>query len=180
MAGLSTRSNDFYGNETKSGPHLNLSGIYYFSNSKAVKLDLNYSYFKSGNNDSPASFSEHPSYFEGGEVNHLALKGNFLIGMLKPEDRILLYGSLGLGLYSNIVSDFKETLYNPDDSTYHTYIHPSSSGINPFVSLGGGFASKFTKQFGIHAEIEYNYSLAYVLNGEGHLAMRAGFIYIFY
>jgi hypothetical protein len=174
------RSYSYY--SQNQGINFNLMGMFYISETKAVKIDMGYSYFKPGT--SAIQLLYYPYYpveYSGGEVSHFTFKPNIVLGTMNPANRFMAYGSLGLGINFTHQNERTERQYSDYDSTYHTYITPKRNYTNAVISLGGGMGYRFTKNLGIHAEIEYNLVTAgeyfFIFGGRSYFPMRAGITY---
>jgi hypothetical protein len=181
---LTNRDSYYYNDNINSGLNLDLAGFVYFSDSKALKVDLGYSYIKADYNNNytePAIYPYYPSTYTGGNISYYSLKGNFLFGTFKPKNKIIAYGSVGFGFHVTSQSEINEEYYNYNDSSYRTNNIHAKSVLNAVLSAGGGFAYMVSKQVGIHAEIEYNFLTSegdlYMFRGYSYFPIRAGIIY---
>lgn len=180
---LSFEYNPFYEkNISKAFMNLNLSGVMFFSDSKAIKIDAGYTYVKADNNLSGTNLAPFYSSIDGGNVSIISVKGCFIIGRMKPDEKFIFYAALGFGV--NFAARDEITII-PNDSAITVgpgYIM-GTLWINPLISLGGTVGYRFSKNFGALAEIEYNMLLG---SGESmftgkrnYFPLRAGLFYIF-
>jgi hypothetical protein len=182
---LLTNPNSYYYNDNINfGLNIDLAGLVYFSDTKALKVDLGYSYIKPKYNNGNYELLIYPYYpatYSGGNISYYSLKGNFLLGTFKPKNKIMAYGSVGFGLHVTNQSAITEQYYNYSDSAYVTNNMGAKNDLNAVISAGGGIAFMISKQFGIHAEIEYNLltseSNLYMFRGYSYFPIRGGIIY---
>lgn len=156
---FTSQNHYYYSGKHQTGLNINLAGIFYLSETKAVKLDLGYTFLKAGNNDGyaePLIYPYYPTVYEGGDVSFYSLKGSGLLGSFNPKNDVSFYGSLGFGFNLTNQNEITERYYNYNDSTYKTRIIHSKNDITAILSLGGGIIFKITERVGIHAEIEYH------------------------
>ena len=193
MGGISVFSSNNYYNDydyskTTTGPNVNLSFYYYISDTKAIKIDAGYSYLK--------PFYENSDYVEpmgstttysGGSVSMFSFKGNILIGSFAPVQRLIVYASLGFGINFTNVKELTETYWSQlyPDSAYKqfTYSEPARSEVHALLSLGACLGYRFSKNFGVQAEMEYNLvtgNNSFLIFGDNsYFPIRAGLFYIF-
>lgn len=150
-----------YQNKVKPGINFNLAGIFYLSDSKAIKLDFGYTYLKPNyDNYYYSSDPAHPSSYVGGDISQFSAKGNILVGSFNPSQRLMLYASLGFGIHflAQKESTFKYWYQYYQDSTWtqHTEYHQSERDVNALLSVGAALGYRITNKLGIMGEIEYN------------------------
>ena len=150
-----------YQNKIKPGINFNLAGIFYISDTKAIKIDAGYTYLKPDYEDYYyASDAGHPSTYEGGDISQFLAKGNILIGSFNPSQRLMVYASLGFGIHymSQKSSTYTYWYRNYEDTTWNksTESRQSQSYVNALLSVGAALGYRVTSRFGIMGEIEYN------------------------
>lgn len=180
---------NYYGNQNKKqGLNINAAAIWFISDTKAVKLDAGYTYVKAGDYSYVTNYD--PLYnttYTGGNISMYSIKANILFGRFKPEERIILYASLGFGIHITNQEAATESYYSsgyPDTAwTLQTnHILPTSE-VNAVISVGGCAGYRFSKHFGASMEMEYdmitgeNYFLFF--GNRNYFPLRAGIFYIF-
>jgi hypothetical protein len=194
LGGISVFSGDNYysyngSTKTSAGPNFNLSGIYYISDSKAVKIDAGFTYLKPKYDNTYYADPMYPSSYsyDGGDVTMFSLKGNILVGRFVPDERIIMYASLGFGIHYTKTKEMTTTHFerNYPDTTLrsYTYSYPSHSEVNALISIGASLGYRLSKRFGVQAEIEYNLVTGsnnfIIFGGNNYFPIRAGIFYIF-
>ncbi len=180
---LSFEYNPFYEkNISKAYMNLNLSAVMFFSDSKAIMIDAGYTFVKADNNLSGTNVAPFYSSIVGGDVSIISIKGSFIMGRMKPEEKFIFYATLGFGV--NFAARDEITII-PNDSAITVgseYIF-GTLWINPLISLGGTAGYRFSKNFGAIVETEYNMLLG---SGESmftgkrnYFPLRAGLFYMF-
>lgn len=180
---------NYYGRGSKIGPNINLSGMFFLSDSKAIKFDAGYTFVKAKYDNYNSYYYNDPHYeytYEGGDASLFSFKGNILFGEFSPTERITYYGSLGLGIHFLSLQEVTEHYWtqNYPDTTWvlRTSNIPSNSEFNAIISVGGSFGYRITKNLGLKAEIEYNLvtsSYAFIFfGGRNYFPVRAGIFYI--
>lgn len=193
LGGVSVFSGDHSYNYNSSGSNIGLNidlmGIYFLSDSKAVKIDAGFTFLKPkyDNNYYNPYGSAYQTTFSGGDVFLYSLKANLLIGTFKPVNRTILYASFGIGIHltkQKEIIEHSRTQHYPD-TTWNEIIYttPDRNDFNALLSIGAGFGYRFTEHFGLKAEIEYNmvtssYEFLF-FSGRSYFPMRAGIFYIF-
>lgn len=176
-------SNGNYGVEP--GMNIDLAGIYYFDESKAIKADFGYTFIKEKHDDyitAPLIYPYYPDIYEGGDISYFTLKGNYLLGMFNPEKKLMFYGSIGFGFNVTHVAEINEQYYNYDDSLYMRRSIPAENNINAVISAGGGLVFKVSKKLSVHTEIEYNYvttddNPGFFYSSRSYIPLRLGIMY---
>jgi hypothetical protein len=178
-----------YSYNTERGPHVDANAMFYFSNSKAIKLDLSFStsrpdfndnyYYSYYYNNPPPE----PDRFEGGKATYFSFKPALVLGTFNPKEKILAYGSLGLGIRFFSRNEITHTYYsyNYSDSTYLKRIETiyARQETSVFLSVGGGLGFRVTPHLGILGEAEFN--AVFEKNDFGsYIPLRIGINYIFY
>jgi hypothetical protein len=163
-------------------PDLNISCMLFFSDSKAVKVDAGFTSFRADNNVSPTTV-----YWSitGGNMMRYSFKASFVLGSFKPDKRFMFYGVLGFGVHF-AARDAITLKYNLLlDSTQHvlTDVTEPTIWINPIISAGGAVGYRFSKHFGVNAEVEYIMILgsgeSMFMGKPNYFPLRAGLFYIF-
>jgi opacity protein-like surface antigen len=176
----------YYTSDKKSlsGIHADITGLFYLSDSKAIKLDMSYSHFKGQDYTSESYGGYPPSYYSSGSVTYFSFKPNIVLGYFKPKERFIGYGSLGIGIHYTKEGEWTEQWYNTYDSTYRIYTTPERSYVNAVFSLGGGVGYRITDNLGIHGEIEYNLITSdasfLFFGGRGYFPLRIGVTYMLF
>jgi hypothetical protein len=192
LGGISvfTGNNILNGNSTKIKPgvNFNIAGIFFLSDSKAIKLDAGYTFLKpTYDGYYYASYPDRPPVYEGGDISQFSFKGNIMVGNFDPSDRFMMYASLGFGFHYMKQKEHTFTYWyrNYQDSTWinYTEYYPAQNLYNAVISIGASLGYRFTKNFGVSGEIEYNLITAnglFLLFGSGgYFPIRAGLFYIF-
>jgi hypothetical protein len=194
LGGVSLLSGDnynyySYSNSTKIAPNFNLAGMFFLSDTKAIKIDAGYTYIKAkyDNNLYPGAPYYYQTTYEGGNISYFSFKGNILFGRFIPDERIIYYFSVGFGLHLTSQQDITEHYYtqNYPDTTYvpATRILQNQSEVNALLSIGGSVGYRITKKFGVKLEMEYNlitgnYFFLF-FGGRNYFPLRAGVFYVF-
>ena len=183
---MTSQSSYYYsGGKPQTGLNIDLAGIFYLSETKAVKIDFGYNFLKAIYDNGyvmPLIYPYYPSTHEGGDLSSYSLKGNGLLGWFNPKDNISFYGSLGFGFNLIHQNEIKENYYNYNDSSYHTNIYNPKNDINAILSIGCGMIFRLSGRLGIHAEIEYHLitndeNYFYFYRGNSYFPIRAGIKY---
>ena len=187
--GISFLNDDryYYSRESQPGPHINLSGMFYLSGTKAVKVDLSYSYAKPKYEEtyyySYGGEAPEPDKFEGGEGTYISLKPSFVLGQLRPENKTMAYGYIGLGVNYFHKEDLLHTYYYRDykDTTYtvRTDKMTGRSGLGAVLGFGGGLGFRITPKLSILTEIEFNI-LTLWEDFRSYIPLRIGINYLVY
>ena len=144
-------------------PNLNVSGTYYLSDSKALKVDAGYTFTKpySGLLEGDGN-----SRIEGS--NMFSSKVSFLIGRFKPDEHFMYNFSIGLGVHVWKPGSLTDIDFN--------YKIEYQTEVNVLASVGGSVEYRFTKRFGICAEAEFDMITG---NRHSYFPLRGGVFYIF-
>lgn len=183
LSGINTTADERgYNRRQKPGFNIDLSGMFYLSSTKAVKIDIGYTHFKADYEDYyPLYYPDYPSTYTGGNVSQFYIKPNVVIGTFDPASRFTAYGSFGLGIAHTIQHEMTYRTYNGYDSAYSVYRSPTNSNTNALISIGGGLGYRITNNLGIHAEIEYNLITTgeyfFIFGGKNNFPIRAGISY---
>lgn len=192
LGGVSLLAEDYYSHgyytttrDNMAGYHGDLTGMFYLSDSKAIKIDFGFSKFNRKNESYSIYYSEYPSYYSGGDVTYFSFKPSMVLGAFKPKERFFIYGSLGVGINYTNEAERTEKYYSSYDSAYRTYNTPSRSYVNALFGIGGGIGFRIGKNLGIHAEAEYNmitYDGTFLIffGGRGYFPLRIGLTYMLY
>jgi hypothetical protein len=186
---LFTQDNDYntYGNGTTVGPNFNLGFIYYLSSTKALKIDAGYTYYKAKYDVN--YYYPDPYYqttYSGGNASLYSVKGSIMFGRYEPSERIILSASLGLGFHYSAqqrVTQSYWTRYYPDTTWKQaSYVTPARNDLNAIISVGGSVGYRFSKNFGVIAEGEFDLvtgRYAFIFFGNrNYFPLRAGIFYI--
>jgi hypothetical protein len=145
-------------------------------------VDLSYSQIKRLADDGygvyPFIYPYYDSY-EGGELSFYSLKIGFALGTLSPTQPLFAYGHFSGGIHLSHTAEMKHTYYGYYDSSYHTSVTPAQTYTYLVLGIGGVFGYRFLRNFGVHAEIEYNMitSEGYFFFGRGYFPLRLGVSY---
>jgi hypothetical protein len=197
MGGVSFITNNFYDygmyyngvNPNKNrGMNINAAAIWFFSDTKAVKFDAGFTYLNAGTYQYISSYDPHNNTtYSGGNVSMFTFKANILFGRFKPEERVILYASLGFGIHSTNQDAATERYYTivyPDTAwTQQTYYSQPVSEVNAVISVGGCAGYRFSKHFGASLEMEYDMvtgeNIFLFFGNKNYFPLRAGIFYIF-
>lgn len=174
----------YYNDNGQRGASFNLSGYYYFSETKAIKLDVGFAY-------TSQRFQVHnyyagqpePDKFEGGEMTHLVIKPSIVIGEFKPKNFSSIYASLGLGWVMNTQKQLIHTYYLQNYNTYEyekkEHIIPEQSYTGMVISAGLELSFRLKKNLSIMAETEANV-FTIERNWQTQFPIRLGVSYFLY
>jgi hypothetical protein len=197
MGGVSFITNNIYdygiynygGNPNmKKGPNINAAAIWFISDTKALKFDAGFTYLNAGTYQYISSYDPHyNTTYSGGNVSLYTFKANILFGRFKPEEKVILYASLGFGIHSTNQESSTELYYSsgyPDTAwTQHTYYMQPFSEVNAVISVGGCAGYRFSKHFGASLEMEYDMitgeNIFLFFGNRNYFPLRAGIFYIF-
>lgn len=191
LGGASLLADDYYRysyysstRDNSVGYHGDITGMFYLSDSKAIKIDFGFSRFKR-NEAYPLYYNEYPSFYSGGEITYFSFKPNIVLGAFRPKDKFFIYGSLGVGINYTNEAERTERFYSSYDSVYKTYVTPSRSYVNALIGIGGGLGFRIGKNLGVHAEAEYNMitydgAFLFFFGGRGYFPLRIGLTYMLY
>jgi len=160
---------------------LQLNGMYPFSDSKGIRVDIGFSKFKRNREHYYYYGSGSDITFEGGDMYFYSAKADFIFGLLRPESKFMVYGAVGLGIHVTHNNESIETVYYSWDSTLHTYTNPPQEYIYAALSLGAGAGYKFYKNWGLYLDVQYSILTAYgfFMFGPGYFPLRGGVYYTF-
>jgi hypothetical protein len=156
-----------------------LNGGYLFKPGKAIRLDFGYSRLKRKLTESWGDIA-----IEGGTADMFSMKGDLLVGELRPKFNIYAYAFVGLGLHYINLDETIITQYMNYDSTYHTYRYEAVNEFNAVFCVGGGAGYRLTKSLGIYTEIQYTMASNKSSNifgyDGGYIPVRFGLTYFIY
>jgi hypothetical protein len=172
-----------YSNENKPGYSLQLTGLYPFSENKAIRLDLSFGQFKRNWDDYYLYYEEHPSTHTGQTVNIYQAYADFVFGDFSTRSKFSVYGLAGVGILNISEGSYDYTYYDSYDSAYVTSTYPGYNHTSFSMAIGGGMRIKLSSRLGIFAEAQYNvstYEGYFFFFGGGYFPLRAGLTYTFY
>jgi hypothetical protein len=188
MGGVSFLNNSgysYYSRDSEAGPHINLSGMYFMSESKGIKLDASFSISNPNFTDSYVYASSGPEAdkFEGGRSTYFSIKPSIVLGAFKPADKVLAYGSLGFGISYLKREAITHTYYYPTypDTGYekHVNVTKAFNKVSAIISIGAGLGFRITKNLSILTEAEINV-LTVSDNFTTSIPLRIGLSYMLY
>ena len=140
--------------QTKFGQDYQLSGFYFLSETRAIKIDMRFSYIA-------PKYPDQGTYY-GGNTSMYTIKANFLTGFFKPQNKLIAYISAGIGVCHYIQNEFG------DNDGYYSFTVPEINKVNVVFSIGASLGYRFSKNFGVAGELEFNYfsnKYEYILYG---------------
>ncbi|HJY62841.1 MAG TPA: hypothetical protein VJ455_01690 [Ignavibacteria bacterium] len=188
--GLSFLSTEDGSNPSEYKPEysLQLTSLIPIGENKGIRIDAGYSKWK--RDEYTYSYSNNNDYQKYGSrtKESFSLKGDFVYGMIAPENKFWIYGTAGFGMVYLIEgpSYYSSSWYNSYDSTYqyNSHNYEAEKYTSAVLSLGCSFGYRFSKNFGIYADVQYNlltyrsYFFFFWGGGSGYIPVRAGITYI--
>lgn len=175
---------DGYRDENSPGYSVQATGLFPFSENKAIRLDLSfgqlsrdrvvYSYYYDPN----GTTSTEKQY-----LNVYSAFADIIFGNFTNDSKFSIYGLGGVGVISTSESSYDYTYYSSYDSTYRTEHYGGYKYTYFSLAMGGGLRFKISKKIGAFAEVQYNVSTAegyFFFFGRGYFPIRAGLTYSFY
>lgn len=174
---------DGYRNENTPGYSIQATGLFPFSENKAMRLDISfgqlsrdrviYAYYNPyGTTNSTKQY-----------INVYSAFADIVFGNFTNDSKFSVYGLSGVGVISTSESSYDYTYYNSYDSTYRTEHYGGYKYTYFSLAIGGGLRFKINKKIGAFAEVQYNLSTAegfFFFFGRGYFPIRAGLTYSFY
>lgn len=173
-----------YRDNNSPGFSIQATGLFPFSENKAIRLDLSYGRLKRDN-------YYYTVYYDpiGGEttqqqnIHVYNAYAQFLFGDFNTKSNFSVYGLAGLGIMHINEEGYSYTTYNSYDSTYYHYTNPEYNYTNFSIAIGGGLRFRINNRLGAFAEAQYNmttYEGFFFFFGKGYFPIRAGLTYTFY
>ncbi len=174
---------DGYRNENTPGYSVQATGLFPFSENKAIRLDLSFGQL----NRDVVIYAYYDPYGTTGTqkqyMNVYSAFADIVFGNFTNDSKFSVYGLGGVGVISTSESSYDYTYYSSYDSSYYTQHYGVYKYTYFSLALGGGLRFKISKKIGAFAEIQYNMSTAegyFFFFGRGYFPIRAGVTYSFY
>lgn len=174
---------DGYRNENTPGYSVQATGLFPFSENKAIRLDLSFGQL----NRDVVIYAYYDPYGTTGTqkqyMNVYSAFADIVFGNFTNDSKFSVYGLGGVGVISTSESSYDYTYYSSYDSSYYTQHYGGYKYTYFSLALGGGLRFKISKKIGAFAEIQYNMSMAegyFFFFGRGYFPIRAGVTYSFY
>jgi len=156
----------------KKGFTLQLSGMYPFSDTRGIRIDLSFSQSKRN----PYSYSPNDFYSEQ-TIRSYYIRANFIFGTFSPSDKFKIYGFPGIGINIRHESEYTQTYYSGYENQTYTYTNPGFNYTTLLLSAGGGLGYMINKRIGFYCEAEYNLAGYFFIFGGGYFLAKAGIIF---
>lgn len=170
--------------DTKSpGYSMQLTGLYPFSENKAIRIDLSFGRMQREVTDYYYSYGYGTFDPVKQKIDIYNFYAQFLFGDFNTKSKFSVYGIAGVGLMHVREEGYIHTTYNYYDSSYYSYFNPDRDYTNFSMSLGGGLRFKISNRIGAFAEAQYNlttYQGFLWFFGSGYFPIRAGITYMLY
>ena len=172
----------YYDDDNKPGFSFQATGLYPFSENKAIRIDFSYSRITRSRYDyyylytSPAEYSKQ-------NIDFYNAYAEIIFGDFNTRTNFSVYGIAGLGLMHVAEGSYSYTDYNYYDSTYTTRMREGYDYTNFSLTIGGGLRFKINNRLGAFTEVQYNmtaYEGFLWFFGGGNFPIRAGLTYSFY
>ncbi|MEO8512855.1 MAG: hypothetical protein ABI543_04805 [Ignavibacteria bacterium] len=174
---------DGYNTANTPGFSIQATGLYPFSENKAIRLDLSFGRFSRdrviyayyGPNGTTNSDKQN--------VDVYSAYADIIFGNFNNDSKFSIYGLGGVGVMNTSERSYDYTYYNPYDSTNYNEHYPGYNFTYFSLALGGGLRFKLSKKIGAFAEVQYDLSTGegfFLLFGRGYFPIRAGLTYSFY
>ena len=121
----------------KGGFNISANAGYIFSNLFGARFGVAYNRFSLD------------AALDGGAMNIISMRGDFLVGNFKKNAKTILYSLAGIGAYFKSTGDIKDN---------NTLVNQGSSEMDFGIAIGGGAAFKFSKKVAFFGELQYNHS----------------------
>ncbi len=169
--------------ENTPGYSIQATGLFPFSENKAIRLDLSFGQF----NRDRIMYVYYDPYGTDNSIkqymNVYSAFADIVFGNFTNDSKFSVYGLGGVGVISTSESSYDYTYYNSYDSTYRTEHYGGNKYTFFSLALGGGLRFKISNKIGAFAEVQYNLSTAegfFFFFGRGYFPIRAGLTYSFY
>ena len=182
-AGISTPTGDF-DDIHENGFCITVSIYHLFDRLMGVGTELQYNIFPGDIYVYNDGYSESRSQSESYSI--YSLKVNLLVGNLRPEDYLIIYGLFGVGLHYYLDGTVISTYSHPYGT--YTYVSPSNSGLSFLFGAGTGMSYKISNKIRLNGELQYNklprldYNFAHNYESndfDGYFSFKAGIIYTY-
>ena len=171
-----------YNDENKPGYSFQVTGLYPFSENKAIRIDISYSRFNRTTYDYYYYYTSPPENSKQ-NIDFYNAYAQIIFGDFNTRTNFSVYGIAGVGLMHINEGDYKYTYYNYYDSTYTTQARNGYNYTNFSMTIGGGLRFKINNRLGIFTEIQYNmtaYEGFFWFFGGGNFPIRGGLTYTFF
>ncbi len=166
----------------KPGFSIQVTGLYPFSENKAIRLDISFGRIKK-EPQVYAYYELYPSTYSKQNIEHYSAYADFIFGDFSTASKFSVYGLGGVGIMHIAEGSYDYTYYNYYDSTYSIRSNKGYNYSHFSLALGGGFRFKINNKLGVFAEAQYNmstYEGFFFFFGRGYFPIRAGLTYTFY
>lgn len=174
---------DGYRDMRSPGYSIQLTGLYPFSENKAIRIDLSFGRMQREVTDYYYSYGYGTFDPVKQKIDVYNLYAQFLFGDFNTKSKFSVYGIAGVGLMHVREEGYIHTTYNYYDSSYYSYFNPDRDYTNFSMALGGGLRFKISNRIGAYAEAQYNlttYQGFLWFFGSGYFPIRAGITYTLY
>lgn len=174
---------DGYRDMRSPGYSMQLTGLYPFSENKAIRIDLSFGRMQREVTDYYYSYGYGTFDPVKQKIDIYNFYAQFLFGDFNTKSKFSVYGIAGVGLMHVREEGYIHTTYNYYDSSYYSYFNPDRDYTNFSMSLGGGLRFKISNRIGAYAEAQYNlttYQGFLWFFGSGYFPIRAGITYTLY
>ncbi len=174
---------DGYRDTRTPGYSVQLTGLYPFSENKAIRFDLGYGRMQRERNEYSYGYNTSVYDPQKQNVDIYNLYGEFLFGDFSTKTNFSVYGLAGIGIMHVKEEGYTYTSYYSYDTSYYTYTRPDYNYTNFSMALGGGLRFKISNRIGAFAEAQYNlttYQGFFWFFGSGYFPIRAGITYMLY
>jgi hypothetical protein len=176
--------NYYRNNSSKPGFSVQLTGLFPFSENKAMRLDLSYGQFMHDQYVYTNYYYPENETYTNQTISLYQAYADFLFGDFTTASDFNVYGLAGLGLLAINYGSYDYTYYNYSDSTYTIRTNPSYGHAVFSLAIGGGLRFKLNNRLGVFAEAQYNIStfdgFFFFFAGRGYFPIRAGITYSIY
>lgn len=174
---------DNYGDNNKAGYSIQLTGLFPFSENKAMRLDLSFGQFKRDRMMYSYYYDPNPSTYTYQDINLYSAYVDFIFGDFNTRSDFSVYGLAGLGITHVSEGNYDYRDYNYNDTTYFIRTVEGNNYTNFSMTIGGGLRIKISNRIGVFTEAQYNlttYGGYFFFFGRGYFPIRAGITYSIY
>jgi len=165
------------------GYSMQLTGLYPFSENKAIRIDMSFGRMQRERSDYYSSYGNESYDPKKQNINIYNFYAEFLFGDFNTKSKFSVYGLAGVGIMHVSEDGYTYTSYSNYDSSYYSYSYPERDYTNFSMALGGGLRFKISNRIGAFAEAQYNlttYQGFFWFFGSGYFPIRAGVTYMLY
>lgn len=159
--GLSLLVSGHSSSENNIGFTLQLSGMYPFSETGGIRIDLSFSQTRSN-----PDYYDPYIYYSGQTIRSYYFRANYVFGTFSPSDKLKIYVFPGIGV--NIWDEPGDIYYSSYENRTHTTL---------LLSAGFGAGYMVSRKIGFYGEAEYNLSLNPNYSVGGYILAKGGIIF---